>query len=227
MFRFSLFIFFIGCRTNIENKPTEGELLEADSTVSVDTGTDSTEEDSETETVNDSDADSEEPNDAIDTSVDDSVFILTSGTWDLADATTISDICGWNYHLANLVGLELTDFLPSSFNVDVEEGQFRIKAISYGARDNILCTINEQDFSCTLQTVDAKEVVTYEDGTVWPRNWVYEISFEGQIIDEDNLRGIASVEYPQVNPGDAYALATAGLDPAECGQSFELTLVKR
>jgi hypothetical protein len=149
----------------MDKKPTEGELLEADSTVSADTGTDSTEEDSETETINDSDADSEEPNDAIDTSVDDSVFILTSGTWDLADATTISDPCGWKYHLTNTFGLELADFLPSSFNIDAEEGQFRIKANNYGARDNILCTINGQDFSCTLQTVDAQQVLNYEDGT--------------------------------------------------------------
>ena len=228
MFRFSLFIFFIGCRTNIENKPTEGELLEADSTVSVDTGTDSTEEDSETETVNDSDAESDdEPNEAIDTSVDDSVSELTSGIWDLADAETISDPCGWNYHLTNIFGLGLADFLPSSFNVDAEDGQFRIKAINYGARDDIICTINDRDFSCTLQTVDVKPVITYEDGYEWPRYWVYEISFDGNIIDENNLSGVASVEFPVINPGDAYSLGLAGMDNTECGQSFELTLVKR
>lgn len=228
MFRFPIFIIFIGCRTNMENKPIEGELLDEDSTVSVDTGTDSTEADSETDTVNDTDAESDdEPNDPIDTSLDDSVFRLTSGIWDLSNATIVSDICGWNYHLTNAFGLELADFLPSSFNVEAEAGQFRIKAISYGARDNITCTIEGRDFSCTLQTVDAQQVLSYEDGGGWPRSWVYEISFNGRIIDEDNLSGVASVEYPQINPGDAYALATAGLNPADCGQSFELTMVKR
>ena len=227
MLRFSIVIVFIGCRTNMKNKFTEGQLSEEDSIGSADTAIDNTEQDSNTDTVDDSDTDSAEPNDAIDTSVDDSVFILTSGIWDLSNATTISDPCGWNYHLTNAFGLELADFLPSSFNVDAEPGQFRIKAISYGARDNITCTIEGRDFSCTLQTVDAQTVITYENGTVWPRSWVYEISFDGRIIDEDNLSGVASVEYPQVNPGDAYALFSIGLDPAECGQSFELTMMKR
>ena len=143
------------------------------------------------------------------------------------DAETISDPCGWNYHLTNSFDLELADFLPSSFNVDAEDGQFRIKAINYGARDNIICTINDRDFSCTLQTVDALQILTYEDGGGWPRSWVYEISFDGRIIDENNLSGVASVEYPQVNPGDAWSLGLAGMDHRECGQSFNLTLVKR
>lgn len=227
MLRFSIVIVFIGCRTNMKNKFTEDEIPEEDSINSVDTAIDNTEQDSNTDTVDDSDVDSDEPTDAIDTSVDDSVVILTSGIWDLSNATTISDPCGWNYHLTNSFGLELVDFLPSSFNVDAEDGQFTIKAINYGARENILCTINDQDFSCTLQTVDAQQVLTYEDGGGWPSYWVYEISFDGQIIDEENLSGVASVEYPQVNPGDAYALGLVGLDPAACGQSFELTLVKR
>ena len=228
MSRVSFFICFIGCRTTMDNKPTAGDLIEEDLNGSNDAGTDETEDDSDTDIANDTDADSyDDPNDAIDTENEDSAFRLTSGTWDLADATIISDICGWNYHLTNAFGLELTDFLPSSFNVEAEDGQFRIKAINYGARDNITCTIEGRDFSCTLQTVDSQQVLNYEDGTGWPRSWVYEISFDGRIIDEDNLSGVASVEYPQVNPGDAYALATVGLDPAECGQSFELTMVKR
>jgi len=239
MSRFSFFIFFIGCRNNEKNIPSEEGAI-----VSVDTGADNTEEDSEIDTVNDSEEESEEtseidtandseeesdddPNEAIDTSVDASVFKLTSGIWDLADATTSSDPCGWNYHLANNFGLDFTTFLPSSFNVDAEDGLFRIKAIDYGARDNITCTIDEQDFSCTLQTVDAQQVTSTEDGNGWPRYWIYEISFEGTIIDEDNLSGVASVEFPVVNPGDAFSLGTAGMDNTECGQSFELTLVKR
>ena len=227
MFRFLFFIMFIGCRTNIE-KLIEVEIPEGDSTGLVDTGTDNTEEDSETGTVNDTDAESDdEPNDEDDTSVDDRVSQITSGIWDLSDATTINDICGWNYYLTNSFGLELADFLPTSFNVDAEDGLFRIKAINYGARNNITCTINGRDFSCTLQTVDAQQVLNYEDGSGWPRYWVYDITFDGQIIDEDNIVGLASVEYPQINPGDAYAIGLVGMDPADCGQTFELTLVKR
>ena len=229
MLKFTFALLFISCRTNIENKPTEGDLLEKELNGSVDTGTNNSEQDnSDTDPVNESNPESDnETNDPIDTANDYSAFKLTSGTWDLSDATTISDPCGWNYHLTNAFGVELADFLPSSFNVDAEQGLFRIKAINYGARDNILCTINGENFSCTLQTVDAQKVITYEDGYEWPRNWIYEISFDGRIIDEDNLSGVALVQYPQVPPGDAYALGLAGLNPAECGQSFELTMVKR
>ncbi len=91
----------------MDNKPTEGDLIEEELNGSNNAGTDDTEDDSDTDIVNDTDAESDdESNDAIDTENEDSVFRLTSGTWDLADATILSDICGWNYPLTNAFGMD-------------------------------------------------------------------------------------------------------------------------
>ena len=143
---------------------------------------------------------------------------VASGTWVLADAVTIDDPCRW---LDVIEGMNLSalSFLPSSFAVNAYEDGFELKALNFGARDNIDCTVSGDDFACSLQTVDALEVT---DG--WPRSWVYEIDFRGTILNEARLVGIASVEFPQVNPGDAFYLGAYGMDNDECGQAFELTL---
>ena len=72
-----------------------------------------------------------------------------------------------------------------------------------------------------MQTVEARELVAG-----WPRYWEYEIDFRGTILGPDILVGQASVSFPQVNPGDDYNLQLAGMEHTECGQTYELTLIK-
>ena len=194
---------------------------EYDSATIQDTSIDNTEDNEDSSNSHNDDI---EEND--DTEPNSPTVQITSGTWILAESSVVSDPCDWNSYVETY-GVDFTAFLPTSFNVNAEAGQFGIKANNFGARDTITCTIDDQDFSCTLQTVDSQSVTTFEDGRGWPRYWVYEISFEGRIIDEDNLIGVASVEFPSVNPGDAWAIGIYGMSLAECGQAYELTLVSQ
>ena len=145
---------------------------------------------------------------------------VVAGVWRLADESVVEDPCGWNRLLANGLDLTLADMLPSTFDVEAYAAGFRIKARNYGAQDTIDCSLSGDDFTCTLQTVSAQQVTSG-----WPTYWTYEIDFRGNVVNERTIAGRATVEFPVVNPGDAFQLGLAFMDPSECGQAFDLTLV--
>ena len=159
---------------------------------------------------------------AVNDDSEDPVVLLASGTWELDDGDVVSDPCGWNEVLAEYVSLTIFDFLPETFDVEAEEGAFRIKAQNYGAQDYIDCPIVDGEFACSLQTVAAQQLVSG-----WPTYWTYEIDFRGSVIDDETLVGRASVEFPEINPWDDYSLQGNGVDHEDCGQVYDLTLVAK
>lgn len=220
---FFFFIFSTACSPNwVDIKPTDesnsppGSIeeipnMEYDTAGSTDTSSNNG-YDEDTSNSNDNDEDSNTP--------DEPEFRITSGTWNLEEATTVSDPCGWNTYLYSWLSFDVYDFLPSSFTITPEADQFGIKANNFGAQDTISCTLDGDDFSCTLQTVDAQELTPG-----WPRYWEYQIDFSGSILDASKLVGRASVSFPQVNPGDDFNLQVFGMEHTECGQTYDLTLV--
>ena len=115
-------------------------------------------------------------------------------------------------------GVDITDFLPSTFDVDGEEGTFEIEAQSYGAQGPITCTIEDGEFDCEQQSVDPTTYDIYEYG------WEYAIDFTGEVVDENTIRGEAVVTWPGVDDYTEYYLSEAGLRPSDCPQVVSLEL---
>ena len=116
-----------------------------------------------------------------------------------------------------LVGIPVTDFLPSRFDVEGEESSFTIEAQSYGAQGPIATTIEDGAFTCEQQSVDP---TTYD----LKYGWEYAIDFSGEVVDESTIRGEAVVNWPSVDGYTEYYLSEDGYRPSDCPQTVTLEL---
>lgn len=143
---------------------------------------------------------------------------LESGDWVPTDVDVDDDPCDWNDVLEDFFGISVLEFLPTSFEVDGEEGKFEIEAQDYGARGPIECEIEGDAFTCETQSVAP---VLFEMGEA---GWVYRIDYSGTVVDEETLRGRAVVSYPSVDRGTEQTFDYYGVDPADCTQVYTLEL---
>ena len=145
-------------------------------------------------------------------------FVLVSGVWNVTQATLVDDPCDWNTQLTMFFGLGSDALLPKDFTVEGFEGSFVIEANTYGASGPIFCTMNGVDFTCETQTV------TPIDFDLGAMGWSYAIDFSGAVYDERSLDGNAVVSFPDIPEFLVSIFEAMGFDPAQCTQTYELSL---
>ena len=172
------------------------------------------------ESTSEEEVEEETPEDVpVEPEESDSNLALVSGIWNVASANLADDVCDWDTQLMMFFGVGSDALLPSDFTVEGREGSFSIEANSYGASGPISCTINNSEFSCETQSVTP---IDFDLGSM---GWSYAIEFSGVINDSRALDGTAFVSFPTMPEFLVPMFQAIGIDPSQCTQTYELSLV--